>query len=39
MNTTNKKKMLSEDAMAGMLLAAPETSKKNKGDAKGKNKA
>jgi hypothetical protein len=38
MNTTNKKKMLGDDAMAGMLLAAPETSKKNK-EAKGKNKS
>jgi len=37
MNTTNKKKMLGDDAMAGMLLSNPETSTKNKGDAnKGK---
>ena len=36
MNTTNKKKMLGDDAMAGMLLTAPETSTKSKSDTKGK---
>jgi len=33
MNTTNKKKMLGDDAMAGMLLTAPETSAKSKSEA------